>query len=221
MQEDLPTLRIQPRRARAGGRRTSRPANFAGLVRAPWFDYALKLSMIALAGVYVVILMFSFRADYNMLGFRPLHAPKAEMLYGFGPPTFVRSAGGKWSRVAPSTQLSAYDEWRYASEAGGTFLIHFGGSGLSDVISCYQAGADSGACPTSFGVRLGDIEDRVAYNLGAAPRRLLNGQSAVMRYPSIGVEFELQQFKVRRITIRSEKSPVIGRIPRFLRFIIP
>ena len=217
MQNEFSSGRRRSRRAKDVEHRT----RISKILHAPWLDRAVRIGVIVAGSAYLVIMTSLFRSDYNMLGFRALYVPKSEMLYGFGRPALVRNGDAKWTPVTPAISIESFDEWRYPNEGGGTYLIHFDQAGLSDLISCYHLEGERGACPASFGVHLGDLEDRVAYDLGDPPLRILSGPSAVMRYPSIGAEFELREFKVRRISIRADKSPVIGRIPRFIRFLVP
>jgi hypothetical protein len=191
------------------------------IIHSPLFERAIPIIVGVAAFAYAALAVDRFHSDTIMLGLRPVGVPKSEILYGFGRPEAVRSDQTGWLATSSSTPINNYDLWRFKSDGGGTFLIHFDGTGSVDEVTCFHPRGDPGTCPGAFWINLGDTEDRVAYELGRPPVRILDGTSAVIRYPSIGVDFELQQFKVRRITVRTPKSPIFARIPRFIRFAIP
>jgi hypothetical protein len=174
-----------------------------------------------MALVYVGLMGQWFHSDTFMIGFRPAGTPRSEILYGWNRPQFVGNPGGALVRVDQATPIDDYAFWQYPGEGGGTYRFHFAADGKSDEVSCFHAVGDSGACPAAFGIRLGDFEGQIAWRLGAAPVRELNGPAATLRYPSVGVEFGLEQYQLRRVTVRRQTTPILSRIPLFLRFLGP
>jgi len=213
----------QSRRRRNGdrGRRPRGKSGIENVLQTAAFTRWLHIGVGALALVYLVLMVLRFHGDTVMLGFRPTGAPRSEVLYGFGRPDVVGNGAGNGVRVTGETPIDAYEHWQYTAEGGGTIRFHFDDGGFSDRVSCIDDSNDRGACPTVYGIGIGDSEDVVAYHLGTPPVRALLGPRAVLRYPSIGAEFELEQFRVRRITLSTDRSSVLARIPRFVRYLVP
>lgn len=209
------------RRRRGYGGRSNARTGASNFLHAPGFERRMHIAVGALALVYLVLMGQWFHSNTVMLGLRPTGGPKSEILYGYGRPQGVSTGGGAMIKVDAATPIENYDRWQYSSEAGGTFQFHFDGDGVSDEVSCIHPTPDRGACPAAFGIELGDLESQVAWRLGSAPVRVLNGQNAVLNYPSIGVDFQMQQYRVRGVTIRRQTSSIFARIPRFVRFLIP
>lgn len=217
-----PAIKSLGRRRRGyGGRGTRGSIAVGNVVNAAGFDRWVTIGVAIAAIAYVGLMGQSFHADTVMLGFRPTGAPDSEILYGWGRPEYVRQDGQAAVKVTPTTPISDYAVWQYPAEGGGIFTIHFNGSRISDRVSCTQASAERGSCPGVFGIGVGDMEEKIVYKLGSAPERVLSGTRAVLRYPSIGVEFELEQFRVRRISLSTDRSSIPGRIPRLIRYLVP
>ena len=213
----------QSRRRRGGdrGRRSKGRTRIENVLQTPGFERWLHIGVGVVAIAYAGLMVQIFHSDTIMLGFRPTGAPRSEVLYGFGRPDVVSNDAEDGVRVTSTTPIDAYDRWQYPADGGGTFRFRFNDAGISDRVSCIHDSADRGSCPTVFGIGIGDTEDHVVYQLGVAPVRTLNGTRAILRYPSIGTEFELEQFEVRRITLSTDRSSIISRIPRFVRYLIP
>ncbi|MES2444537.1 MAG: hypothetical protein V4574_17055 [Pseudomonadota bacterium] len=209
------------RRRRGYGGRNPRGGGGTSILHAPGFERWMAVAVGAMALVYVVLMGQWFHSNTVMLGYRPTGGPKSEILYGFGRPQAVSLNGAAGVKVDAATPIENYDRWQYPSETGGTFVVHFDGDGVSDEVSCVHPTGDRGACPAAFGIELGDSESQVAWRLGGAPVRVLNGPDAVLHYPSIGVDFQMRQYRVRGITVRRQTSPILARLPRFVRFLIP
>lgn len=192
-------------------------------IRSKKFENGLNWLMLGAAAVFGIIAVFSFHNDTVFYGFRPLYGAKAEYLYGFGVPTRIREdATRPWRPSAGAGDIKQYDQWGFDGEDGSRFDIGFDPvTGLSNSVSCGGAGPALPLCPPAFGVAMGDAEDEAVYDLGAAPRSVLAGTQKTLIYPSIGLAVELEKFKVRRITVLGEKSPIYGRIPRFIRWAVP
>lgn len=207
------------RRGTGGGARASAAAG--NLLHSRNFNRWAAIGVGVAAVVYLGLMVTRFHADTVMLGYRPTGAPDSEILYGWGRPDFVRQDGQAPVKVTPETAISDYAVWQYPGEGGGIFTFHFNDGRISDRVSCTHASGDRGSCPTAFGIGIGDMEEKIVYQLGGAPNRVLSGTRAVLRYPSLGAEFELEQYKVRRISLSTDRSSVPGRIPRFIRYLIP
>jgi hypothetical protein len=209
------------RRRGYGGRSTRAAIGVGNMLHAPAFERWLHIAVAVLAFVYLGIMVFSFHADTVMLGYRSTGAPQSEILYGFGRPEFVRAGGGAPVRVQADTPLAGYDIWQYPAEGGGTFLFHFNGAQISDRVSCSHPAGERGNCPSVFGIGLGEKEESIIGRLGAPSDRILHGTSATLRYASLGVEFELEQFRLRGIALSTNRYSVPGRIPVFIRYLMP
>lgn len=215
-------LKPRARRRRGYGGRGARAAVGVGkALHAPGFERGLHIVVAVIAFIYLGVMVVTFHADTVMLGYRPTGAPQSEILYGFGRPEFVRTGGGAPVRVEPGTPIAGYDTWQYTAEGGGTMLFHFNGAQVSDRVSCSHPAGDRGACPSVFGIGLGAMEEDVVARLGAPSERILHGTSATLRYASLGAEFELAQFRVRGIALSTDRFPVPGRIPIFIRYLMP
>lgn len=217
-----PVIKSLGRRRRGyGGRGVRSSIAMGNVLHSPHFDRWTMIGVAVAAIVYLTLMVNSFHMDTVMLGYRPTGVPDSEILYGWGRPEYVRQDGQAPVKVEPGTPIADYAVWQYPGEGGGVFTFHFNGGRISDRVSCAQAAGERGSCPHIFGIGIGDMEEKIVYQLGGAPERVLSGTRAVLRYPATGTEFELEQFKVRRITISLDRSPVIGRIPRFIRYLIP
>ncbi|MCW3848494.1 hypothetical protein OF829_14730 [Sphingomonas sp. LB-2] len=220
-----PAIKSLGRRRRGYGGGSGRGARskirVGNVLHAPNFERWLNVAVGVVALVYVGLMGQWFHADTVMIGFRPTGVPRSEILYGWNRPQFVGNSGTPMVRVDKATPMDDYEFWQYPGEGGGTYRFHFATDGQSDEVSCFQAAGDPGACPDAFGVKLGEFESHIAWRLGSAPVRELNGPAAELRYPSVGLEFGLEQYSLRRITIHRQTSSIFSRIPLFLRFLVP
>lgn len=189
------------------------------ILHAPGFDRWLNIGMGAAAVIYVGLMGQAFHAETVAMAFRPTDVPKSEVLYGFGRPQFVGKASSALVRVDAKTAIEGWDLWQYPAEGGGTYRFHFDGNGVADEVSCFAP--DRGACPSVLGINPGDTEGAIAWRLGTPSARTLEGPSAVLQYASIGVDYGLEQYRVKRVTIRKQTSSILSRIPQFLRFLVP
>lgn len=215
-------LKPRARRRRGYGGRGARAATSVGnALHAPGFERWLHVVVAVLAFVYLGVMVFAFHADTVMLGYRPTGAPESEILYGFGRPEFVSADGAAPIRVEANTPIANYDIWHYPADGGGTFLFHFTPARMSDRVSCSHPAGERGSCPSVFGIGLGAKEEEVVARLGMPSDRILHGTSATLRYASLGAEFELEQFRVRGIALSTNRASVPGRIPVFIRYLMP
>lgn len=209
--------------ARSSGWRRSRRAKWRdlrSLIRTPAFKRLLGLGLSFAALLYVGLWLDRFWDDSLVYADVGIADTQAGTLYGVGNPKETRTPPAGWvpsqGRPAETTRF-----WRYETQSGGQVEVAFGEDGKVDWVSCEQAEAQPQACPSLFGIGLGDAEDRLQRRLGAADREALGNGTKVAVYGDIGAEYGLKQFRVYKITARRERASVIGRIPRFLRSLVP
>jgi hypothetical protein len=216
-----PAIKSLGRRRRGYGGGSGRKISAGNFLHAKGFDRWMNIAVGVMALAYVGLMGQWFHADTIMIDFRLTGAPRSEILYGWNRPQLVANGNGALIPVDAKTAIDDYDVWQYSGENGGTYRFRFAADGRSDQVTCFHAAGDRGACPDAMGINLGDTEGDIAWRLGSPPLRALNGTSGVLAYPSVGLEFGTTQYKVRRITVHRQTTPILSRIPLFLRFLVP
>lgn len=157
-------------------------------------------------------------ADMYMIG-----PDRAETLYTFGAPSRVRATdGAAWTPVTAGTRINDYAIWGYTPSGGGGVDLKFDGStGRVVRASCGDDMLNAAACATQFGVAIGDMEDRLVYQIGRPTRQAFQGPDKRMDYADLGVSYTLRELRVRRITLTPGTGGALDLAGRYLRFAIP
>ncbi len=207
--------RVRTRKRKVNAQKAnSAVQNFFGSpLTAPIVATVCGLSYLTYIGIVAYLSMTS-------VGAHSVGLAKSEYEYGFGRPDQVRSVNSAWEPLG-SRQPAMFDQWRYSANGSNVYDVRFDGAGHAQRISCSHSSAVRTACPSNFGIALGDTEDQVGAILGPASSRSVKGTIAIMRYPEIGAEFELSEFRVRRITAEVVRPSSRSQIGRLLRYILP
>lgn len=182
--------------------------------------------MIVVAGIliglaFVVLSYKDFRYGYFAFGKHKIGESKNETIYGFNAPQFVRSTpDAAWTPPANGRAgLFAADYWRYAASGSGQTDISYGDGGGATRITCGMPDPVAAACPSLFGIRIGDTEDDAVYTLGMPSREIYQAAAKTIVYPELGMALKLEQFRVTEI-IMTEASGASWPL-RYLRWTLP
>lgn len=157
-------------------------------------------------------------ADMYMIG-----PDRAETLYTFGAPSRVRDAdGAAWTPVSAGVRIDDHAIWGYTPAGGGGVDLTFDrNSGRVVRASCGDDMLNAAACAMQFGVAIGDMEDRLVYQIGRPTRQAFRGPDKRMDYADLGVSYTLRELRVRRITLTPGTGNALDLAGRYLRFAIP
>lgn len=200
-------------RVRAGSevrKRRSRSARRSGalpILADPRFGRWLLLAMIAAAIAYAGSALWTARMLANTYSGLVLGMPRADVRYFMGPPP------------EPARGADSAPVWTYRADTATT-RVHFDGAGRISRIACSDEQASVSTCPDTMGLGLGTAEDVIWSRLGAPTEQSYAGDTKLLYYRDLGLQFALRRFQVVGIALGSRPSR-LSYLPRAARLMLP
>ena len=149
-------------------------------------------------------------------GFRK--AVASDVVYALGKPAYSRPTDqGDWKPGEPGDN----PDWLYANMI---MRVRFDpANGTVTSLSCLEDHPlAKESCPTTLGVRVGDVEDDLYDALGAPTNEiLLPDGKKVMRYQDIGHDFVLERFEVKSIRVYPDNGNWLSKLFRMFIWMLP
>jgi hypothetical protein len=150
--------------------------------------------------------------------FAPMVMAGAALFYLAGSAGWIYHAatvsGGLWRGMTktdtryisgPPAQEGAR-QWVYV-QGDTTVSLNYNDREQSEAILCYTRGAARGACPAFMGIGINTTEDTIWSALGTPDQQRYYGDTKVIAYSGLGVQFTLERFSVKGIAFVPVSRP--------------
>ncbi len=154
----------------------------------------------------------SFLQHQGVSRFAPLVMAGAAALYIAASAGWIyRSAtvtGGLWRGmtttdtryISGSPTIEHPSQWVYDRGSSVT-TFNYNDRGQAASILCYAKDANGGACPGFMGMGINTTEDIIWTAMGTPDRQKYYGDTKVIAYSGLGIQFTLQRFAVKGVAL--------------------
>lgn len=160
----------------------------------------------------------SFLQHKAVSKFAPLVMAGAAALYVAASVAWIYHAatvtGGLWRGMTktdtryisgpPATEGAS--QWTY-ERGSSTVVFNYNDREQAESILCYAKGANGGACPAFMGVGINTTEDAIWTMMGTPDAQKYYGDTKVIAYSGLGVQFTLERFAVKGIAFIPVSRP--------------
>jgi len=160
----------------------------------------------------------SFLQHQAVSKFAPLVMAGAAALYVAASGGWIYHAatvtGGLWRGMTKTDtryisgppETEGASQWVY-KRGGSTVTFNYNDREQADSILCYADGANRGACPPFLGIGINTTEDTIWTALGTPDTQKYYGDTKVIAYSGLGVQFTLERFSVKGIAFVPVSRP--------------
>jgi hypothetical protein len=192
------------------GARFRNPLHRPGAGR--WILGTMVVAAVAYLGMKLVT--FTYEAitypDIEMAG------SQAEALYANGTPALVRDGDDEpFRRGEPLGR----EQWLYRTPA--TLVRFEPGSLRVASVYCGTTSRQVASCRPTLGTSVGMSEPELLARLGNPSETAVAGGRKVMRYPELGHDYLLEQFRVRGIRVYPDNNDRLAKLWQLIRYLIP
>jgi hypothetical protein len=150
--------------------------------------------------------------------FAPIVMAGVALLYLAGSAGLIYRAatvsGGLWRGmtktdtryISGAPAVEGASQWVY-HQGETTISLNYNDREQSDSILCYTRGASRGACPPFLGLGINTTEDTIWTALGTPDQQRYYGDTKVIAYSGLGVQFTLERFSVKGIAFVPVSRP--------------
>ena len=152
----------------------------------------------------------SFLQHQGVSKFAPLIMGAAAVLYVVASAGWIYYAGGiagglprgvsktdtRYILGTPAREDAS--QWVYERGASTT-VFNYNDRDQAESMLCYAKGTNGGACPAFLGVGINTTEDAIWTMMGAPDAQKYYGDTKVIAYSGLGLEFTLERFAVKGI----------------------